>query len=215
MFRSKPRPKRCESPGHPPVYSSEPRQKNARARATRLILLFVSIACCGGCEWERPTAVSVRQGPVYALSGNGRLAVFTVYAPRAGKHIADANPNVATVIWQVKATRGYFEGARVGGMQLTYGKVPDGYSQTVPNSPQMAPAPAPGTVYSFFAETTDAPGIGGFFYIGRAGLTQITVPDLCVKLVNGKDVEVNCGTDDPYQEPTDLETFAQQHRVTR
>lgn len=180
-----------------------------------LTLLFVSIACCGGCEWEKPTAVSVRQGPVFALSGNGRLAFFTVYAPRAGQHIADANPNVATVIWQIKATRGYFEGARVGGMQLSYGKAPDGYSQTVPNSPQVAPAPAPGTVYSFFAETTDAPGIGGFFYIGRTGLRQITVPDLCLKLVNGKDVEVKCGTNDPYQEPTDLEAFAQQHQVTQ
>jgi len=176
-------------------------------------LLAVSLICCAGCEWERPTVVSVRQGPVFVFSGNGRLATFTVYAPHAGQHIADPSPDVAMIVWQVKASKGYFEGARVGGMQLSYGKVPGGYSQTVPESSQQAPAPMPGAVYSFFAETTDAPGIGGFFYVGRAGLTQITVPDLCLKLINGRAVAVKCGTNNPYQEPADLEKFAQEHQL--
>lgn len=168
-----------------------------------LPLLTVLLMCCGvGCEWEKPTVISVRQGPVFAFSGNGRLATFTVYAPNAGRHIADPDPDLARIIWQIKATRGYFEGARVGGMQLSYGGLPDGYRQTVPNSPQQAPAPTSGAVYSFFAETTGAPGIGGFFYVGREGLTQITVPDLCSRLVNGRQVDVNCGTGEPYQEPT-------------
>lgn len=177
-----------------------------------LPLVALSLICCAGCGWERPTVVTVRQGPVFAFSGNGRLATFTVYAPHAGQHIADPNPEVATIIWQIKATKGYFEGARVGAMQLSYGKVPDGYSQTVPQSTQP-PAPTSGAVYSFFAETTDAPGIGGFFYMGQSGLTQITVPDLCLKLINGREVPVKCGTDEPYQEPTDLEKFAQEHQV--
>jgi len=178
-----------------------------------LTFLVFSVMLCVGCEWERPTLVSVREGPMFAFSGNGRLATFTVYAPQTGRRIASPNPDVATIIWQIKASKGYFEGARVGGMQLNYGNIPDGYSQTVPGQPQRAPAPAPGAVYSFFAETTDAPGIGGFFYVGRTGLTQITVPDLCLKLINGREVAVKCGTDDPYQEPTDLEKFAQEHQV--
>lgn len=187
--------------------------KRTTAPSKLFVLLALSLACCVGCEWEKPTLVSVRQGPVFAFSGNGRLATFTVYAPRPGQHIADPNPEVATVIWQIKATKGYFEGVRVGGMRLPYGKVPDGYSQTVPNSPRQAVAPTLGTVYSFFAETTDAPGIGGFFYMGRSGLTQITVSDLCLKLINGREVPVKCGTDQPYQEPTDLEKFAREHQI--
>jgi hypothetical protein len=120
---------------------------------------------------------------------------------------------VATTIWQIKASGGYFEGARVGGMQLPYGKVPDGYRQTVPEQSQQPIAPPPGAIYSFFAETTDAPGIGGFFYLGGKGLTQIIVPDLCLKLINGREVSVKCGTNDPYEEPTNLEKFAHAHQV--
>jgi hypothetical protein len=178
-----------------------------------LTFLAFSAICCAGCEWERPTLVSVREGPTFAFAGNGRLATFTVYAPHNGKRIASPNPDVATIIWQIKASRGYFEGARVGGLQLTYGKVPDGYEQTTPSQPQQASPPTPGVVYSFFAETTDAPGIGGFFYMSQSGLTQISVPDICLKLINGGEVAVKCGTDEPYQEPTDLEKFAQEHRV--
>lgn len=178
-----------------------------------LMLLALSLTCCAGCERETPTLISVRQGPVFAFSGNGRLAAFTVYAPNPGQHIANPNSEVATAIWQIKPTKGYFEGTRVGGMQLSYGKVPEGYSQAVPSSPQQAVVPLPGAVYSFFAETTDAPGAGGFFYMGRSGLTQITVPDLCLKLINGHEAPVKCGTDDAYQEPTNLEKFVQEHRV--
>jgi hypothetical protein len=178
-----------------------------------LPLLAFMLICCVGCEWERPTVVSVREGPIFDFSGNGRLATFTVYAPEAGRHIADPNPDVAKIIWQIKASKGYFEGTRVGGMQVSYGRLPDRYEQTIPKSPQQPPAPTPGAVYSFFAETTDAPGIGGFFYMGRTGLTQIAVPDLCLKLINGREVPVKCGTNDPYQEPADLEKFAQEHQV--
>ena len=187
--------------------------KRPRMLGRVLPLLAFSVMRLVGCQSEKATVVSVRQGPVFAFSGNGRLATFTVYAPHAGQHIADPHPDVATIMWQIRAKTGYFEGAQVGGMQLSYGKIPDGYNQTVPESPRQAPSPMPGAVYSFFAETTDAPGIGGFFYVGRASLTQITVPDLCLKLVNGREVDVKCGTDAPYREPSDLEKFAQEHQV--
>jgi hypothetical protein len=178
-----------------------------------LVFLMVSITYTAGCNWERPTSVRVSPGPSFVFSGSGRLASFSVYAPPTGQRIASPNPDVATVVWQIKASGGYFKGTHVEDMQLAYGKLPKGYNQTVPSQSQGAPSLALGAVYSFFAETTDAPAIGGFFYMGRYGPTQISVPDLCLKLLGGREVAVKCGTNEPYQEPTDLERFAQEHQV--
>jgi hypothetical protein len=120
---------------------------------------------------------------------------------------------VASVVWQFKASTEYFEGAKVEGMNLSFGKVPLGYNQVVPSHPQV-PSPLPSdAVYSFFAETTDAPAIGGFFFMGKNGPSQIAVADLCLRLVDSRQVSVKCGTSEPYQEPPDLEKFVLEHRV--
>jgi hypothetical protein len=178
-----------------------------------LVFLMVSFTFAASCHWERPTSVRVSPGPSFIFLGSGRLALFTVYAPHAGQRIASPNPDVATVVWQIKASEGYFKGDHVEHMQLAYGKLPDGYDQTMPVQPQGAPPLASGEVYSFFAETTDAPAIGGFFYMSETGPTQISIPDLCLRPINGRQIAVKCGTNEPYQEPTDLEKFAQQHQV--
>ena len=96
-------------------------------------------------------------------------------------------------------------------MRLTFGNVPEGYKQTVPSQPQGVPPLSPGFVYAFTAETTNAAGSGGFFHLGRSGLTQVDVPDLCLKLIGGRDVRVKCGSYEPYEEPADLEKFVQEH----
>src|SRR5258706_12104694 len=104
---------------------------------------------------ERPTVVGVNAGPSFTMKGSGQLAGFTVYAPRAGNRIAFPHKDDSSVAWQIVATKGYFEGAHVGGLQLKYGAVPSGYTQLVPSESQPAPALSAGAVYSFFAETTN------------------------------------------------------------
>lgn len=177
-------------------------------RVLKLVLILACLMYVAACE--RPTSVVVNAGPTFLLSGSGRLEAFTIYAP-VGHRIASGSPSNDKVIWQIKASKGYFSGTYVKGMHLTFGKVPDGYNQTVPDRSQEAPSLPPGTVYAFTAETTNAPGIGGFFYIRRNGATQVNVPDLCLKLINGQDVRVRCGTSEPYQEPSDLEAFVREH----
>jgi len=190
-----------------------------RTQKLKNTLLLVFLTACltyvAACDWEKPTSVRVSSGPSFVFSGSGRLASFTVYAPQTGQRIASPNSDVATVVWQIKASDGYFKGTHVEHMQLAYGKLPDRYNLAVPSQSQGAPPLAPGAVYSFFAETTDAPAIGGFFYMSGTGPIQIDVPDLCLRLINGREVAVRCGTSEPYQEPTDLEKFAQQHEATR
>jgi hypothetical protein len=185
-------------------------------RAGHPLLLFVAACwtCVAACNWEVPTTIRVTSGPAFVLAGSGDLASFTVYAPRAGRRIATGSSEIDTVVWQIKASKGYFGGARVEHLQLVYGKLPDGYKQTVPSQSQAAPPLAPGVVYGFFAETTNAPGMGGTLYMSEAGPTQIYF-DLCVTRIKGRDVAVNCRTNEPYEEPTDLAKFAREHQVTR
>ena len=96
---------------------------------------------------------------------------------------------------------------------MTYGKVPKGYVQTVPNQPQDVPQLSRGLVYSFFAETTDAPVADGFFYMSGKGPIHTAIPDLCLMLVNGHETRVDCNSKQPYKEPSDLEKVVLENRI--
>ena len=175
-----------------------------------LLLLLI------GCR-EVPTSVKVESAPSFTLRGRGRLGIFTIYAPQSGQRVAFPDPAVASAVWQIRASEGYFKGKHVNGLKVTYGKVPDGYQQLVPGQSEVPPPLSPGAVYAFFAETTDAPIASGYFYMGKSGPVQTKVPDLCVTLVQGRKVRVNCRLDktEPYQEPADLEKYAREHQVTQ
>lgn len=181
---------------------------------SRLLALGLCLTFVAACNREKATSVIVNSGPSFVFSGSGHLAIFTVYSPDSGHRIASPSPDIATVIWQIKASKGYFQGVRVERLELTYGKRPDGYNQTFPLESQ-APTLAPGMVYSFFAETTGAPAIGGFFFLSATGPIQINIPNLCLRQLGGREVAVKCGTSEPYQEPTDLEGFTREHQVLR
>jgi hypothetical protein len=182
------------------------------AKIASLLTLEVLLLGCFGCSRELPTSVRVSAGPHFALSGSGRLASFTIYGPKAGQRIAFPHPDVASVLWQIKASAGYFKGARVEGLQLKYGEVPNDYKLAVPGQQQQSLPLSPGIVYSFFAETTDAPAVDGFFYMDETGTFQTRIPDLCLKLVNGREVRVNCKTDLPYEEPSNLEEMVHKNK---
>lgn len=173
---------------------------------TLLILL-------GGCEpSEVPTTVQVASGPSFSLQGSGRLGSFTVFAPLSGQKIAYPDTDIAAVIWQIQASKGYFRGEGVQGLRVIYGKVPKGYAQTVPSGAQDPPALTPGFVYSFFAESTGAPVAGGSFYLSKSGAVQVLVPDLCLMQKDGHKIRVNCTTKKPFQEPVDVEKYVREHQ---
>lgn len=186
-----------------------------KPRAAAFVAGMFSLLSLSACR-EIPTSVKVGTGPSFALGGSGRLASFTIYAPQNGQKIAFPDHDVATAVWQVTATKGYFKGSHVKGLQLTYGKVPDGYQQIVPDKSQ-APSLAPGIVYAFFAETTDAPISTGYFYMGESGPVQTEVPDLCLMFVQERKTRVKCklNTAEPYQEPVDLEKYVREHQITQ
>jgi hypothetical protein len=185
------------------------RQKQLQAA---LILL---VACAVSCSSEIPTSVVVHAGPTFEFAGSGQLAKFTVYAPRTGRRIATANSEVSVISWQIVPSRGYLAGDSVEGMRVVYGKVPQGYAQTIPESSQNAKALPLGVICAFFAETANAPGVGGSIFVSPAGPVPVEVKDYCLRQVNGREVEVNCQTNGPYDEPNDIEKYVQEHRIVR
>lgn len=146
------------------------------------------------------------------LKGSGRLATFTVYGPKVGQRIATPY-DTDSILWQVKASDGYFAGRRVEGLRINYGEIPTNYVQTVPNKSSVAPQPTQGNVYFVLAETTDAPVKSAMFYVGADKPTEVDIPDLCIDQIGGHVTRLKCGTNEPYQEPTDVNGYAKNHQV--
>jgi hypothetical protein len=177
----------------------------------RLILKVLGGLCLLtflGCEVK--TSVGLGTGPSFSFGGSGRLVSFSVYRPQPGHKIAVEDDK--SLMWRIEPMKDSPSGALVVRMDLTYGKVPEGYVQTFPSSGTAVP-PTTGQIYHFFAETINAPGAGGFFYMGTNAPIRVNVPGLCTQAFDGDVKLVKCETGEPYIEPGDLEKFVQENRV--
>jgi len=181
----------------------------------RLAAIFVTIAAvqllasCG----ERPTSAELGKGPSFFLRGSGRLASFRIYGPQPGHKIGtpfDEN----SLVWCVQSSQGYFKGSPVSQLTVEYGIIPENYVQRIPIGSLATPL-RPGSVYYFFAETTDAPPAAGFFYLDENLPMEINIPDLCETGFTGEVKPIKCDNKEPYTEPADLKRFALEHRVQK
>jgi hypothetical protein len=175
--------------------------------ASVMTLVLTALVSCG----EVPTSARLERGPRFFLDGSGRLASFRIYGPRPGHKIATPFDG-GSLAWDVRSSEGYFKGALVRGLSIDFGRVPTGYVQTVPNG-GAAPELPSRMVYYFFAETANAPTLGGFFYLDGDTPIEILVPSLCESAIVGDVRPLKCGTTDPYVEPTNLEQFVRENRV--
>lgn len=195
-----------------------------RKEKLNLFSLLVPLVCLAlfvsGCNGERPTSVTLANGPSFTFSGGGRLASFTVSAPVAGEKIAfpcnralfPCFAGLSTVIWQIEPSSGYLSGVSVQGLAVRYGQPPDGYVQTTSRGMKQTEPLASNVIYAFSAETTNAAGQSGYFHVSESGDVQgLEIPDLCVMVESGHEVKVNCTTKLRYQEPADLPTFIREH----
>jgi hypothetical protein len=153
----------------------------------------------------------VQRGPTFLLSGSGRLASFRIYGPKPGRVIATPFDN-KFLVWSVQASAGYFEGRPVEALVVEIGRIPAGYTQTVPEAGKT-PRLNSGTIYYFFAETTNAPPAEGFFYLADDVPTLVVVPGLCQSSLSGDVQPVRRGTNEPYIEPLNLKQFVQENLV--
>ena len=63
-----------------------------------VVLFLLMMATCFYLGGERPTVVSVHDGPSFAMSGSGQLARFTVYAPKGTNRIAISDKEDSDII---------------------------------------------------------------------------------------------------------------------
>jgi len=180
--------------------------------SSRIVISSVLAALCAlvlvGCEI--PASVRLGAGPSFSLGGGGRLVSFTVWGPRPGRKVATPLDSKG-LMWCIEPINPP-SGSFVATMDIAYGSVPMGYVQKFPRHGLAVPVAA-GHVYAFTAETTGAPGVNGFFYMGPNGPIRINVPGLCESSSVGDVEPVRCGTNQPYVEPTDLEKFVEENRV--
>jgi hypothetical protein len=183
------------------------------ASPSELMRVLISVATLSlllifnGCEVS--TTARIHQGPTFSLDGSGHLVSFTVYAPQPGRKIATPN-DAKSEVWSIRPVNG--GGEAVARMNLVYSRVPDDYVQTVPSKGEAPTLPS-GLVYYFFAETTNAPGAEGFFYMDKTTPIPVKVPGLCESGFVGDVKPVKCGTGEPYVEPKDLEKFVREHHL--
>jgi hypothetical protein len=181
----------------------------------RSILAWIALSCVlfvTGCG-EVKTFARLERGPTFLLSGSGKLASFRIYGPKPGRVIATPN-DAKSLVWSVQASAGYFEGLPVQGLKISSGSVPSGYLQTIPEAGTTARLKSR-LVYYFVAETTNAPGAEGFFYLVDDLPTLIVVPELCQSSFVGDVQPLNCETGQPYVEPVNLEQFVRENRVSQ
>lgn len=179
--------------------------RNVRSLMVSGLCLLMLLGC------EVRTSVELESGPSFSFGGSGHLASFSVYAPQTGHKIAIPN-NAKSEVWSIQPQTGNSGSALVAGMNLLYGNVPNGYVQAVPST-GSATALAGGLVYYFFAETTGAPGKGGFFYLDKTTPILISVPGLCESGFVGDVKALKCGTNEAFDEPKDLEQFVRENRL--
>ncbi len=132
----------------------------AKDKTLACLALFLVAWFFGGCERSTRIRIEGGKAPVFVLSGSGELAIFVVYGPDyMTKAESPSDENYA--LWKIKPSGGYFAGTPVEELKrITYGVVPDGYTQV---KPQVGSAPplVEGQKYLYWAETANAPGSGG------------------------------------------------------
>ena len=193
-------------------------------------LINCSLLILCGCEPpplgpEFPPSIKVGPTTSFAVHGSGFVVKFAVYSPPHGLKVASPfnimwmlpDPDIAPIAWQIDCPTGSYSGvAAAEGLVLHYGRVPSGCLQTVPGQSQPTPSLLPETIYSFSIETfyrVSTAFASGYFYVDKSGTVEpVEVPDFCLQRKNDHQARVDCKTNEPYKEPSDIAKFAQDHR---
>lgn len=186
-----------------------------QASPTVFFIALLSMLMMQGCdEWPvPPSSIDVENGPTFSFRGKGKLATFTVSGPTGHSRIASAGDfDRSGVIWEIECVHGLFTGADLENLQMAYGNVPDACHQTVPNPSKRAPTLASERIYFFHAWSSLAGVLGGDFYVQKNGAILPVDVANCAMRDDGQWVRVNCQTRERFEEPSNIEAFAQAHQ---
>jgi hypothetical protein len=140
----------------------------------RLILylaMFISLSAC-----EQRTVVNLEGGnpPRFSMSGSGTLAEAIIFGPEQ-EQVSDPF-DTRYAIWHIVTEEGR-AGAYVRDLgSITYGVVPQGYKQIIPERTKAPAALTPGKRYRYWFVTGDAPNASGYFEIREGKAVSVKGP---------------------------------------
>ena len=152
------------------------------------VMLLVLMAAC-----ERETTVKLEGGnpPSFVLTGSGNLGAMTIYGPESEQAKEPFGDTGA--LWKIVPEAGYLKGTRVERLHsITYGVVPQGYKQVIPENNESPLPLVTGTRYSYWFDTTNAPHAGGSFEIRNGQATHVEGLRLCFDFRDGKWLRIPC-----------------------
>jgi hypothetical protein len=119
-----------------------------------LVLLFGSLLILAGCELDtRITITDSKNPPTFQLSGNGRLGSIIVAGPYDKLEDLESLTVKVGRIWEIQ--RGYGELPINKVPAITYGALPNGFTQRIPTS-GSPPALIEGKLYAMSAPSINA-----------------------------------------------------------
>jgi hypothetical protein len=125
--------------------------------STVIRLLLLSVASCfvGACEVDTRVSISEpKNPPTFKLSGSGRLSELIVVGPFASVEDLDSYKSDVHAIWKISPLR-YDELSVRSVPPITYGVVPQGFTQGKPSSGSPPPLDE-GKFYRVTAPSTSA-----------------------------------------------------------
>jgi hypothetical protein len=144
---------------------SSGKDQNMKTRFSPLgwykILLPLMILFCSSCERDTRVIVDGHNPPTFALAGSGSLAMLKIHGPK----VRDVPGEAAFIVWEIVPKNGRLNGTKLSTLRsITYGKVPEAYTQVYPEGGE-APPLIEGEQYHAFFDTAGANGTNKTFRI--------------------------------------------------
>jgi hypothetical protein len=131
-------------------------------RPTSTILTIILSITIAGCEIDTRATVDGKNPPSFRVSGSGGIYFIRVV------DITDCNKSLldCPILWQIDPAGGHVSIADLP--LVTYGRVPQGFHQTIPVNDAPPPVLVEGKMYDAWTPTYGANGGGVRFFI-KAG----------------------------------------------
>lgn len=146
-------------------------------------------------RWTQRSAVELQGAnpPAFVLSGPGKIINFSVgiFSPE----LPEDSPDRVQIIWEITADDLFSDSTELKSVErITYGTVPDGFSQIEPALP-LSPL-EPGKYYVFYLLRLNEPHVMGAFELKEGKLSRVYGLSFCTRLnEKGDRVWTRCSGD--------------------
>ncbi len=151
----------------------KPNQQQLRGKLRKLTLALILLTLSSACERRTAVTITGVNPPTFVLTGSGNLSEVIISKAAAEQTKNPRDPE--NTLWRITAVN--MPGQPVETLHsLTYGIVPPGYRQQIPNE-DTPPQLQPNRRYGFWFLTSDAPHASGYFEIRDGRITIFEAPN--------------------------------------